>query len=362
MHRSRLIELLAKKKAGEISLQEQFELSKWLQENEDDRELADQLDELFHLDYGPVVTDEDRKGKEKSWDRIVNAIHTESTEEPLVLKKTRIWPWRRLLPLSVASVVLFCVAGWGLYYFMAAPKQGGTSQNIVGTERGSRSSLILPDGSHVWLNSDSRLSYGANFGKNDRVLILTGEAYFDVVKDPDHPLIIRTPTITVKVLGTAFNVRAYPDEKNTTTTLVRGSVLVSVNEKKHLSYTLGPDEKLIVNNDSGLSDNTNNSDTKIDKRPDVVTKIKIVKTDSIPPEAQWIKNKLVFINKPLYEVANILSRWYGVSVIVDGSEEMKAREYTGFFENQNIQSVMESLRLAGGFRYKMENNTILIEP
>ncbi len=354
--------MLAKKKAGEISLQEQFELSKWLQENEDDRELAGQLDELFRLDYGPEQTDDDLKGKEKSWDRITNAIRAESSEEPLVLKKTKILPWRRLLTLSAASVVLFCVAGLGLYYFLAVNKQDGANQNIVGTEKGSRSSLILPDGSRVWLNSDSKLSYGANFGKHDRVLTLTGEAYFDVVKDPDHPLVILTPTVTVKVLGTAFNVRAYPDEKNTTTTLVRGSVQVSVNKEKKLSYILRPDEKLIVDNHSGLPNQENNSETRTDKRPDRITKIKIVKTDSIPPEAQWIKNKLVFINKPLYEVASILSRWYGVSVIVDGSEEMRTREYTGFFENQDIQSVMESLRLAGGFKYKMENNTILIEP
>ena len=95
--------------------------------------------------------------------------------------------------------------------------------------------------------------------------------------------------------------------------------------------------------------------------PEDITKIKIVKTDAIPPEAQWIKNKLVFVDQPLHEVANILSSWYGMSVIVQGGGE-KARHYTGIFENQSIQSVMESLKVAGGFSYSMKNDTILIAP
>ncbi|MGN7723115.1 FecR family protein [Chitinophaga sp. 22620] len=360
MHRSRLIELLAKKKAGSISLKEQFELSKWLQGNEDDKDLAGRIDELFGLEYGPERTDEDRKGREKSWNRIVRSMHSENGGGPPVPKVRRIFTWRRIIPLSVASVVLLCVAG--TWYWHSVGKEARTRQNIVGTEKGSRSKLTLPDGSRVWLNGDSRISYGASFGKNSRELTLTGEAYFDVAGDPNHPMIIRTATVTIKVLGTAFNVRAYPEEKTTATTLVKGKVQVSVNHKKQLSYMLSPDEKLIVSNDSGLPEEMNDKRPKEGKLQENITKIKIIKTDSIPAEAQWIKNKLVFLNQPLHEVANILSSWYGVSVIVQGDADMKARRYTGIFENQNIQSVMESLQVAGGFNYKMKNDTILIAP
>lgn len=362
MQRSRLIELLAKKKAGGISLKEQFELSKWLQENEEDRELTKQIDELFGLEYGPELTGEDRKGKEKSWDRIMKSMHSETANEPSLPKKGRIFTWRRFLPLSVASVFLLCVAGSGIWYWIVSGNEAKTRQNIVGTEKGSRSKLTLPDGSRVWLNGDSRITYGASFGKSSRELTLTGEAYFDVVKDPNHPMIIKTATVTIKVLGTTFNVRAYPDEKTTATTLVQGKVQVSVNHKEQLSYMLSPDEKLIVTNVTGLPVGAKDEQPNEDKLLENITKIKIVKTDSIPPEAQWIKNKLVFVNQPLYEVANILSRWYGVHIMVQGDHYMKTRQYTGIFENQSIQSVMESLQLAGGFSYSMMNDTILIAP
>lgn len=353
--------MLAKKKAGSISLKEQFELSKWLQGNDDDSELAAQIDELFALEYGPERKEEESRNKEKSWNRIMKSMHSESGDEPFLPKKQRRFTWRRIIPMAAASIVLLCVAVAGSWYWQSAGDEARARQNIVGTEKGSRSKLTLPDGSKVWLNGDSKISYGASFGKNDRELTLTGEAYFDVAGDPNHPMIIRTAAITIRVLGTAFNVRAYPEEKTTATTLVQGKVQVSVNHKKELSYMLAPDEKLIVKNDSGLPEKTDEQHSK-EESPEEITKIKIVKTDVIPPEAQWIKNKLVFVDQPLREVANILSSWYGVSVIVQGDGGMKATHYTGMFENQSIQSVMESLKVAGGFSYNMKNDTILIVP
>ncbi len=335
-------------------------MSKWLQDNEDDRALASQIDELFGLEFGPGRTDEELKSKEKSWERIMKSRDADGGGGQPQPNKPRIFTWRRFIPLSVASVLVLCVGG--SYYWMSARKAVQASENIVGTEKGSRSKLTLPDGSRVWLNGDSRITYGASFGKNDRELTLIGEAYFDVAKDPSRPMIIKTATVTIRVLGTAFNVRAYPDEKTTATTLVQGKVQVSVNHKEQLSYVLSPDEKLIVQNESGLPESDSEQQRKVETVLENITKIKIVRTDSIPSEAQWTRNKLVFVNQPLHEVANILSRWYGVSVIVEGDDDMKARQYTGIFENQSIQSVMESLQVAGSFSFKMKNDTILIVP
>lgn len=363
MQRSRLIELLSKKKAGSISLKEQFELSKWLQENEDDQYLANRIDEVFNLEYGPERKDDDRNNKEKSWNAVLKFIHSEEADMPQLPGKSRTFRWRRIISLSAAAVVLLCLAGAAARYWLPSGVNTAPKQNIIGTEKGSRSRLTLPDGSRVWLNGDSRISYGASFGKNSRELTLIGEAYFDIAKDPDHPMIIKTAAVTIKVLGTAFNVRAYPDEKTTSTTLVQGKVQVSVNHKKEISYTLQPDEKLVVQNNSGLPEkHPDAANSREEKGAKNIAKIKIIKTDSIPPEAQWIQNKLVFSNQPLREVANILSRWYGVNVIILGDENMKAQQYTGIFENQNIQSVMESLQIAGGFHFKMKNDTIFIVP
>src|SRR5205085_10891901 len=89
------------------------------------------------------------------------------------------------------------------------------AQNTVMTKPGSKSKLQLPDGTQVWLNSDSKITYGESFMGATREVQLSGEAYFDVVKDKEHPFIIHTQSIDLKVLGTAFNVRSYANEKNT---------------------------------------------------------------------------------------------------------------------------------------------------
>lgn len=359
MHRSRLIELLAKKKAGEISLQDQFELTKWLQENEEDRALVESLDEVFSLEMTAVTSDENKQAKENSWDRIMGGLPGEYDGDLPSPNNAGAGKYRRFRYWAPAAAVILLLAGTAFYYMNTEKKGDKLNQNIVGTQKGSRSNLTLPDGTRVWLNSDSKITYGASFGKRERELTLTGEAYFDVARDMEHPMIIHTPTITVKVLGTTFNLRAYPDEKNTVTTLVTGSVKVTLNNRKDQSYTLKPDEKLVVKNEGG--EITGNESRSANPAAGIA-RVKIDKADSIPPEAQWIKNKLVFINKPLDELAVILSRWYGVQITVEGGDKMKAREYTGIFENQSIQGVLESLRLAGGFNYKIVNNTIVIEP
>src|SRR5690606_7573389 len=139
--------------------------------------------------------------------------------------------------------------------------------------------------------------------------------------------------IDIRVLGTAFNVRSYPEEKDIVTTLVRGSLELRVNKGRgHKVYKLKPNEKLIVKkiprDDSGSRDG---------KWPEEVFK-QIVKTetDSIPAEAQWIQNRLVFIETPLSEIAKILSRWYGVTVTIEGDEAFKKLRFTGFYDEQTI--------------------------
>jgi len=110
--------------------------------------------------------------------------------------------------------------------------------NVISTKPGSKSKVELPDGTQVWLNADSKLEYKGDFSGKYREVSLSGEAYFDVVKDKSRPFLIHTSTIQVKVLGTAFNVRSYPADKTTETALIRGSVEITLNAH--------PDKKVIT--------------------------------------------------------------------------------------------------------------------
>src|SRR5690606_10988350 len=115
------------------------------------------------------------------------------------------------------------------------------------TQKGVRKQLILPDGTEVWLNADSKLSYDNSMNDSDiRSVNLEGEAFFDVVKDVHRPFYIVTKEISIKVLGTAFNVKAYPEENKTETSLLRGSIELVVNERPKEKFMLKPNEKLAV--------------------------------------------------------------------------------------------------------------------
>ncbi|HTG54626.1 MAG TPA: DUF4974 domain-containing protein, partial [Niabella sp.] len=135
------------------------------------------------------------------------------------------------------------------------------------------------------------------------------------------------------------------------------SLQVKLNKHEQQVYVLKPDEKLIVDKEPLQPSKEHPGNAE-----DGILKLKIIKTDSIPPEAQWTNNALVFENKRLDEIAIILSRWYGVQVIIDSSRKIKAETFTGFYDNESLQNVLESLKIYMGFRYKIENNTVLIEP
>lgn len=353
MQEERFIELLTKKLSGEITLSEQMELSRWLEGNADDARVEEQFSELLDNDNLQAYSSKQLAKKEQNWNKLHQLMKEDA--EPMVIarKPARI---RSVVKWMAAASIIVLLVTLGINTDTGKNKPGVRNSNIVATKKGSKSSLVLPDGSKVWINSDSKISYEDGFGKTHRTLSLTGEAYFDVVKDSERPFIIHTSELDVKVLGTAFNVRSYPDEKNTTTTLVRGSLQVKLSKHEQQVYVLKPDEKLIVNKEplqpSKLTTGV----------PDDIVKLKIIKTDSIPPEAQWTNNNLVFENKRLDEIAVILSRWYGVSVVINGSDKMKAEKYNGFYDNQSIQNVLEALKASAGFRYKIENNTVLIEP
>jgi transmembrane sensor len=225
-------------------------------------------------------------------------------------------------------------------------KSKSNAQNTVSTKRGSKSKVQLPDGTEVWLNSDSRITYNENFQGSIREVQLVGEAFFDVVRDETRPFIIHTDAIDVKVLGTAFNVRSYADEKNTETSLIRGSVeitLVKSPDKKKI--ILKPNDKLIVNNNEALAvQKENEGKTNIPVM--TLAKINYEKKDSSAVETLWIKNKLAFDNEMVEDIALKLERWYDVKVIIEDEALNKVR-YTGTFEDESLQQVMTVLQEAG---------------
>lgn len=179
------------------------------------------------------------------------------------------------------------------------------SNNRVRVPRGGEYELLLSDNTKVWLNSESELSFPTLFTGSQREVVLKGEAYFEVSPDQTRPFVVHTPhNVQINVLGTSFNVEAYPDDRQVQTTLCSGSVRVSEGE---LSIVLEPNQQAIYSVDEGSL-----ISRKVDARNYV----------------SWKEGLFVFDEESLESLMRKLSRWYDVEVVFE-SEELKRYHFTG---------------------------------
>lgn len=351
MLRNRFLELIAKKKSGEISPSELIELKKIL---DSDAELFHESQLIDWVWEKPLKKTASKEFVEERWLSLQNKIEY---NEPVLLNRPS--PVKKILTYLSAAAVLAAVVIGSLLIF----KKGSSElkQNIVSTKKGSRTKLDLPDGTQVWLNADSKITYNEKFGTDIREVALTGEAFFDVVKDKEHPFVIHTSSVDIRVLGTAFNVRSYANEKRTETSLIRGLIEITLKnspDKKRL--ILNPSEKLVVQDTPEISEKDSIIHTTTAEEPILsLSRLQINKKDSTTVETLWTQNKLVFDHEKLEEVVAKIERWYGVQVTI-ADDQLKKIEYTGVFDDENLFKVMEALRLAGNFKYSIQKNKVTI--
>jgi ferric-dicitrate binding protein FerR (iron transport regulator) len=266
---------------------------------------------------------------------------------------------RQVVRNRLLLVLIFFIAICGVVFLTG--KRDDISKNIsspiseVLTRPGSRTRLVLADSSVVWLNSGSRLTYDNRFGLEHREVTLVGEAFFDVRKSR-LPFLIHTREVEIKVMGTAFNVRAYDNDEHTETSLIRGMVEVSINKRPGASFVLKPNEKLVVANNN----------TGAEGKASPVRQEPIVTLSTITPfapqlllETSWVDNKLVFRDQTFEEVARKMERWYGVEIQLL-SEEIKHTRLTGSFEKESVQQALEALQITEPFTFTIKGETISI--
>ena len=237
----------------------------------------------------------------------------------------------------------------------------------VTTKYGNKSKVSLPDGSHVWLNAGSRLDYNSNdFNKTLREVNLTGEAYFDISHNPAKPFIVSSGNMRIKVLGTMFNVKAYPEEKHIETSLIKGSVEITIKDRPDDIYILRPNEKLVVSND-GLSErlnalNTAHNAPSARESADMVAlkKVDYSSMEKLVLETAWVQNKLVFRSEKFSDLAKRMERWYDIEIRFrnSGKEELK---FTGIFTTETIQQALKAMQVVHSFNYVKEDNIIFID-
>lgn len=346
----RFYELLALKEAGKLTLQDRIELNKILDSDNELAAVYGYINEIFDADFNECAG-ADNDLIEKKWLSLQHKI------SPLATKANK--SYKNIINWAVAASVILAVAFSYFYFNTALVRPVQNKENIVSTRKGSKTKLVLPDGTQVWLNADSKLSYNEHFGTTTREISLSGEAYFEVVKDRQKPFIVHTPAMDVKVLGTVFNVKAYPSDEATETSLFEGSVEVSL-RKSGKKISLKPSEKLLVSNkylNKGPEKTSFAAAT-----PDItISQINTLPDNITAVETQWTQNKLAFHNQKLADVVADLSRWYGVDIVIT-DKKLEEKTYSGNFDGESVEEVLDALKLTGGFQYKIENKKITIYP
>ena len=178
---------------------------------------------------------------------------------------------------------------------------------------GARSKVSLSDGSVIWLNAGSSLSYNKDFSDKFREVYLKGEAYFEVTPDSLKPFVVKSESLNVKVLGTTFNVRTYEDENLVNVVLRTGRVDVSLNGSNQKVIELQPNEKLSYNK----------VNEELEKIP--------VNADDV---CEWVNGKMKFTKVPFGILAKDLERRYNVKIVIE-SKSLREEAFTGSFTSEH---------------------------
>ena len=273
--------------------------------------------------------------------------------------------------IALCSFVTLALITGGIFFYAnkKAPSKDLAevhSKNEINTKNGSKTNLVLPDGTKVWLNSSSQLTYEKSYGNKLREVNLVGEAYFDVVKNAEKPFLIHTTKMDIKVLGTAFNVKCYPGEKTTETSLIRGSIEVTLKDRQE-KIMLKPNEKLIINNQE-VPIVKNIQQTSIrpllpkttEEKPIIsLSHLTFYPADNTLIETAWVQNRLIFSSETFEDVVLKMERWYSVNIeFADGA--LKKASLTGSFEKETVTEALNALQLTTRFFYTIKNNNIII--
>jgi len=242
---------------------------------------------------------------------------------------------RRKRYYQVAAVFLPLLVMFSVFYFMTS-KVNETGDFIVEVRAGDKAQLTLPDHSSVWLNSKTKLAY-SNETKDTREVTLTGEAFFKVAKNPERPFIVKMNDLKVEVLGTSFNVKANAESDLIETSLVEGSVKLSVDNESEIYY-LKPNEKAIYSKSK--------------------KSIEIVPADN-ELEIAWKDNKLIFRSERLIDVIAKLEDWYGVKFVFN-CKDIENDLISGTFNDEQFITVLETLKLQYQIKYTIGEKFITI--
>ena len=367
MVKDRIWHLVSKKLTGEATATELTELEELLRQHPDMHYAIQHIQDLWKLNppAAPEAEEAFQKHLNKMKDKGIDLPALRPPEQDDASFNPFEQPKRSFARRFALAGVVFAAITAGLFIWLNADttKPGkqpiASNQHEISTRNGSRTRVSLPDGSVVWLNAGSKLVYDKNFDRELREVTLTGEAYFDVMKDERKPFVIHAGKMNIKVLGTLFNVKSYPGENITEASLIRGSIEVTIKDRPSEKIILKPNEKITLSNDPVQ---TNIGTTQPLKNEPIVaiSHLNYETKDSTYIETSWVENKLIFRNESFKDLAVRLERWYGVTIQFENEKVQQLRFNGSFIRIESIHQAMEALKITGDFKYSITDNIIRI--
>lgn len=244
---------------------------------------------------------------------------------------------------AVAIVFLLCGIS-SLFFLWQSGKTAVEAveeykEYVVEVPNGAKSKIIFPDGSVVWLNAGSKVKYDSNFAKESRNVALSGEGYFEVSKNEELPFVVNTGNLSVKVLGTKFNLKSYEEDSEVKVILKEGAVRVGDFLTDAAPVVLEPNQRFTL------------------RKADLAMQVDSVDASHIE---NWRNGAMIFDKVPLEEIAKELKRLYNIPIQIENDKLRNIVYYSDFQENVTVEKVLEILSSGNKFRYEVKPELIRI--
>ena len=350
--------LMARNLGGEATAEEQQELMQLLQQHPQWMQQYDMMKTLWKPAGKPENTDDEGKIR-----HILQLAAAETEEAPVVTLPARI-NRRRKWYVAASIIAIAGIATWIISQSPGYDLPSHNGQQEIVAQKGSKTRTLLPDGSTVWLNAGSKISYPADFSGPVRHVTLQGEAFFDVVKQPGRSFIVHAANIDIKVLGTAFNVKSYDEDRTVETTLIRGLVSITrTNATAQEPILLHPNQKIVLqktDQPAGESSAPNDAQRGTVKNfTEHVTQIDSNRRENELLETAWVYNRLEFRGDRFPDLARKLERWYNITIHFE-DDAVRGLSFNGSLESETVEQAFAALKAAVPFLYEIKGNEIYV--
>ena len=360
--------------AGELSVSEMESLKQWLAASDENCRYFEEMKVIWQASGSADTSDTYRP--EKAWQKIKKqpAGDDDSLQKvsmDMIPPETKRIIKRALQVAASVAIIFFSGVATSHYILKSEIERAEELTLLAGAEhkvvvpRGAKSTIVLPDGSKVVLNASSKITYSTDYGFSSRSISLEGEAYFDVKTNAEKPFIVHTSDVDIQAFGTAFNVKAYPEDLTIVTTLEHGELRVNSRNDNSMDVTLKPKQNVVYHKNEPMApkQETKNRLVKPSVSSESISDVPVVTvTDLVNTglHTSWKDSEWQIESQTFGEFAGLLERRYNVRMIF-GSNDLLNYRFSGTIRNETIEQILHILTITAPMKYTIEQGVVRLQ-